>query len=186
MNTLKGNDAAEEFLDNPGGDSFQDLFRIFTPQLVAFFRKRGHELSLAEDLAQEVMLTVYRKTGQLRDRSLFRAWLFQIARHTVCRHFAKLSREVPTVDLEDLGPPAGGGELSRSRECGIRIPQLDVAPGAARARRDDAALHRRMGVSRNRRGKGDTDRHGAVARFNSKKKLAAHLNLRKETVRAAA
>ena len=91
----------ERFLDAPTEESFGALFRIFTPQLVAFFKARGCEL-MAEDLAQEVMLTVYRKAGQVRDRGLFRAWLFKIARHALCRHYGKQARDVDTVDLADV------------------------------------------------------------------------------------
>jgi len=68
---------------------------------VAFYRARGCELCLAEDLAQEVMLTVYRKASQVRDRALFRAWLFKIARNTLCRHYGKQTREVETVNFEE-------------------------------------------------------------------------------------
>ena len=48
------------------------------------------------------MLTVYRKATQIRDRTLFRAWLFKIARNTLFRHYGKQTREVETVDLADL------------------------------------------------------------------------------------
>ena len=71
---------ADEFLESPSEASFHLLFQIFTPQLTSFFRARGCELALSEDLAQEVMFTVYRKADQLRDRTLFRPWLFKIAR----------------------------------------------------------------------------------------------------------
>jgi RNA polymerase sigma-70 factor, ECF subfamily len=91
-----------KFLEAPDEDSFADLFEIFTTQLVAFFRTRGCELALAEDLAQEVMLTVYRKATQIRNRALFRAWLFKIARNILCRHYGKQSREVDTVHLADI------------------------------------------------------------------------------------
>jgi RNA polymerase sigma-70 factor (ECF subfamily) len=92
----------KKFLETPNEDSFADLFRTFTPQLVAFFRARSCDLALAEDLAQEVMLTVYRKASQIRDRTLFRAWLFKIARNALCRHYGKQSREVDTIDLADV------------------------------------------------------------------------------------
>jgi RNA polymerase sigma-70 factor (ECF subfamily) len=108
----------EQFLDAPSEQSFTDLFRIFTRQLIAFFRSRGCEIDLSEDLAQEVMLTVYQKANQLRDRTLFHAWLFKIARNALCRHYGKPSRKVETVDLTNIadrlvsesnnlaGPPA--------------------------------------------------------------------------------
>lgn len=92
-------DLAQRFMEQADEDSFADLFRIFSPQLVAFFRRRGHETGVAEDLAQEVMLTVFRKARQLRDHRLFRAWLFKVARNAACRYFAQCSRQVPTVEL---------------------------------------------------------------------------------------
>jgi RNA polymerase sigma-70 factor, ECF subfamily len=67
-----------------------------------FFRSRGRELSLAEDLAQEVMLTVYRKAGQVRDRASFRPWLFKIARNALRRYYRTSTREVETVNLADV------------------------------------------------------------------------------------
>jgi RNA polymerase sigma-70 factor (ECF subfamily) len=63
------------------------------------------------------MFTVYRKAGQIRDRALFRGWLFRIAHNALCRHYGKQAREVETVYVEDSvdraasvstepGPPA--------------------------------------------------------------------------------
>ena len=92
----------ERFLESPNEEKFADLFGVFTPQLVAFFRSRGCPLAPSEDLTQEVMLTVYRKAAQIRDRSLFRAWLFKIARNALCRQYGKQSREVETVDLANV------------------------------------------------------------------------------------
>src|ERR1700691_4893059 len=91
-----------KFLNALDEDSFDDLFKLFSPQLVAFFRARGCELALAEDLSQEVMLTVYRKATQVRDRTRFRAWLFKVARNALCRHYGKRSREVDTIDLGEV------------------------------------------------------------------------------------
>src|SRR5580692_9182066 len=89
------------FLDAQDGESFDGLFVSFSPRLVAFFRTRGCG-GVAEDLAQEVMLTVYRKAGQVRDRALFRAWVFRIARNTLSRHFGRQCHDVDTVDLADV------------------------------------------------------------------------------------
>jgi RNA polymerase sigma-70 factor (ECF subfamily) len=102
MTDFRECEVAERFLDHPTEDSFSELFRVFSPQLVAFFRTRGHEDAIAEDLAQEVMLKVYQKAWQIRDRRLFRAWLFKIARRAVCRRLTKLTREVPTVNLANV------------------------------------------------------------------------------------
>jgi RNA polymerase sigma-70 factor (ECF subfamily) len=105
------------FLDEPGNESFTGLYELFTPRLIAFYRARNCDPGLAEDLAQQVMLTVYRKAGQIRDRALFRAWLFRIAHNALCRHYGKQAHQVQTVNVEDSvdslaivsaepGPPA--------------------------------------------------------------------------------
>jgi len=113
--TLRESGVIQRFLVSPNEESFDDLFRVFTPQLVAFFRSRGCPLSLSEDLTQEVMLTVYRKAAQIRDRSLFRAWLFKIARNALCRQYGKQAREVETVDL---GNVAGSLVASSNKPSG--------------------------------------------------------------------
>ena len=102
MKKLRESEIAERFLEQADGDSFNAVFRVFSPRLVAFFRSRGHERSAAEDLAQEAMLTVYRKAGQLRDHKLFRAWLFKVARNASYRHFARRTREVATEDVAKI------------------------------------------------------------------------------------
>ncbi len=91
-----------QFLESPSEHSFADLFRIYTPQLISFFRARSCERAVSEELAQEVMFIVYRKADQLHDRTLFRAWLFKVARNALCRHFGKQSREVDTIELEKV------------------------------------------------------------------------------------
>src|SRR5580698_8496909 len=99
---LRGAAGTETFLEAPNEESFTELFLTFTPQLVSFFRSHGCARDLSEDLSQEVMLTVYRKAVQLRDRGRFRAWLFTIARHALYRHHGKHPLEVVTIDVLDI------------------------------------------------------------------------------------
>ena len=104
----------DNFLESPNDESFTEVFLMFTPQLVSFFRSHGCGPDLSEDLSQEVMLTVYRKSKQIRDRTRFRSWLFTIGRHALYRHFRKQRPEADSVDLESVidantkttGPPA--------------------------------------------------------------------------------
>jgi RNA polymerase sigma-70 factor (ECF subfamily) len=94
--------AAEHFLESLNDESFTEVFRTFTPQLVSYFRAHGCARDLSEDLSQEVMLTLYRKSGQIRDRTRLRSWLFTVGRHTLYRHCRKRSPKVDTVDLESV------------------------------------------------------------------------------------
>ena len=108
----------ERFLNVRDDASFNDLFKTFTPRLVAFFRARGCT-STAEDIAQEVMFTVYRKADQVRDRLLFRAWMFKIARHALSRQYSKQTRELATVDLADVPDRLAAINGDQARNAGV-------------------------------------------------------------------
>ena len=176
---------AERFLDQGDEDAFNDLFRVFSPQLVAFFRRRGHETTVAEDLAQEVMLTVYRKASQLRDRSLFRAWLFKVARNAACRHFAQRSRQVPTVDLEEMSeflPSPHRNPFAHAAEFGDWMKFLDARERETMTLRfvEEWEYHEIAAAQ-------DIPIGTVQWRvFNSKKKLAAHLAPLRDLERKAA
>jgi RNA polymerase sigma-70 factor (ECF subfamily) len=91
--------AIELFVHSKDPESFATLFKLYVPQLVSFFRLRTPGNAVAEDLAQEVMLTVYRKSEQVRDNMAFRAWVFKIAHSALCRHYERQARYVETLDL---------------------------------------------------------------------------------------
>jgi RNA polymerase sigma factor (sigma-70 family) len=193
MNPPMANDRAmreatviERFLDSPDEESFADLFRVFTPQLVAFFRSRGCELALSEDLTQDVLLTVYRKAAQIRDRSLFRAWLFKIARNALFRQYGKQSREVETIDLENI---AGRLVASSNKPAGTPAFEFHDWMAFLESREREALTLRFVE---------DWEYHEIAAAkkipigtvqwrvFNAKKKLAPHLKAREARRREAA
>ena len=48
MTNTRDYEVAEQFLNQGDDESFSALFRIYSPQLIAFFRRRGHEKCVAE------------------------------------------------------------------------------------------------------------------------------------------
>ena len=186
MDNFEERAVTNEFLAHPSEDTFAALFRVFSPQLVAFFRKRGHESVLAEDLAQDVMFTVYRKAGQIRDRALFRAWLFKIARNAVCRHFAELDRKVPTVGLADVGDhfASDASQWTEAPSFEFRDWMEVLEPWE----RDVMTLRFVEGWEYHEIAADRAIPIGTVQWrvFNSKKKLSTHLNPRQDFARKAA
>lgn len=62
--------------------SFALLFEHFAPRLKSFLLRLGTDAEQAEELAQEVMLTVWRKAGQFdRKQASVSTWIFRIARN---------------------------------------------------------------------------------------------------------
>jgi len=164
------------------------LQSYFGPSTRSWFRsfaERGHETGAAEDLAQDVMLTVYRKAGQTRDHQLFRAWLFRVARNPACRYFGERSRQVPTVDLADIAevlPAANHNPLTPASEFKDWVRFLDLQERETMTLRfaEEMEHHEIAAVQ--------AVPIGTVQWrvFNSKKKLAPHLSVHPAVLRNAA
>ncbi len=110
---LQDTETIKHFFEYPSEQSFEEMFHTFTPQLIAYFRSRRCDVSLAQDLAQEVMLTVYCKSGQIRDHNAFRGWLFRVARNALSRHYNNTARAVRTLQLADVSDQLGMRHDSR-------------------------------------------------------------------------
>jgi RNA polymerase sigma-70 factor, ECF subfamily len=50
---------------------------------------RGLDSFTAEELVQDVLLTVYRRSGEIRNNLCIKGWLFQVARNTLLQHTRK-------------------------------------------------------------------------------------------------
>ena len=62
--------------------AFVRLFDHFSPRLAAYLARLGTDAGLAEELAQEVMVTLWRKADQFDPaKSSLATWLYRIARN---------------------------------------------------------------------------------------------------------
>ena len=80
--------------------AFAELYDHFAPRLKAYLRRRGAPAGQAEELVQEVMLTVWRR-AELYDsaQANVSTWMFTIARN---RRIDALRRDRrPDIDLND-------------------------------------------------------------------------------------
>ncbi len=75
--------------------AFAALFRQAAPKVKGYLLRLGTAPPLADELAQEVMLTIWHKAGQFDpSRSSAMTWIFVIARN---RRIDSLRRERSTV-----------------------------------------------------------------------------------------
>jgi RNA polymerase sigma-70 factor (ECF subfamily) len=63
-------------------EAFGELFAFFAPRVKAYMMRLGAGAALAEELAQEVMITVWRKAALFdRRQASVSTWIFRIARN---------------------------------------------------------------------------------------------------------
>jgi RNA polymerase sigma-70 factor (ECF subfamily) len=99
--------------------AFSELFTMVAPRVKAYLIRLGSDPAAAEDLTQDVLVTVWRKAPQFDPaRASAMTWIFVIARN---RRIDSLRREdsvvtygvVPPEAIDEAAPPA---ELVAGRE----------------------------------------------------------------------
>jgi RNA polymerase sigma-70 factor (ECF subfamily) len=114
-------------LPRPGIESFPEIFQQHARFLWRTLMNLGVPSHEAQDLCQEVMLTVHRRLPDFDGRSL-RGWLYGICvRHASdYRRSARVRREVPHRELPDPGfDPEQPEQLERSRRLRRVLGALD-------------------------------------------------------------
>jgi RNA polymerase sigma factor (sigma-70 family) len=94
--------AIENFLLTRTEDAFCVLFESVYPRLRRYFLLRGTEIGEAEDLAQNVMVIVYSRGGEVRDKELFHGWLFKVAKNELTRHWRQQQLRQQIAPMEPL------------------------------------------------------------------------------------
>ena len=116
--------------------AFAVLFGYFAPRVKAWMMRAGTTPTAAEELAQETLLTVWRKAA-LFDPALAGAstWIFTIARNLrldlVRRECHPSDLLPPEVGVAEEAPPADRAYDQQEREVRIRAALADLPPEQA-------------------------------------------------------
>jgi RNA polymerase sigma-70 factor, ECF subfamily len=80
-------------------DAFRKLFQSYAPRVKSYMMRQGADPNTAEELAQETMLTVWRKAGLYSgEKGSATTWIFTIARNL---RIDRLRKELTWVALPD-------------------------------------------------------------------------------------
>jgi RNA polymerase sigma factor (sigma-70 family) len=90
------------FLEENTDDTFSAAVTVLFPKLVHYFFTRGMDYATAEELTQNVLVSVYKHVKELRSKNLFWAWLFKIAHNEMLQHLRRQRRSLAFVELEGL------------------------------------------------------------------------------------
>jgi RNA polymerase sigma-70 factor, ECF subfamily len=111
--------------------AFAELFAWYAPRVKGYLLRLGADDSLAEELAQDVMVTIWRKADLFdRRQASVGTWVFRIARNR--RIDAVRRTKKPELDPNDsllLPPPlAGADEMldGVDREARVRLAMVDL------------------------------------------------------------
>lgn len=118
-------------------EAFRELFETHRKPVINFCRRFCRDNSLAEDLAQEVFLRVYRGASGYRPQARFTTWLYRIAVN-VCLNETRSRRGV----TESLDKPVreGDGENTRQVADDQRPNAADMAEAKEREEHISRAL----------------------------------------------
>jgi RNA polymerase sigma-70 factor, ECF subfamily len=135
--TSEGLSDAEVMLRVKAGDdsAFDFLVQKYRRPMISFMYRMAHNASVAEDLAQEVFLRVYRSRASYEVSAKFSTWLYRIATNLAVNHARDTRNERPekmvsidepdedtglTVDVPDGTMSAEETILRRERMAAIR------------------------------------------------------------------
>jgi len=90
--------------------SFETLLRRYRLPLVSFFHRMVRDPALAEDLAQEAFLRVYRARERYQPEARFTTWLYRIATNLALNAIRDRKDAVPEPSDDD---PDGGPARER-------------------------------------------------------------------------
>nr|WP_242651037.1 sigma-70 family RNA polymerase sigma factor [Yoonia tamlensis] len=106
--------------NNRDRNAFAQLFDHFAPRLKGFIMRSGTSSGQAEEIVQDVMLTLWRKADQFDpERAQVSAWVYQIARNRQIDVIRKENRPVPEELSQDTDQePDASQVLAIEQEAG--------------------------------------------------------------------
>ena len=121
---------AEVMLRVKAGDdsAFDYLVQKYRRPMISFMYRMAHNAAVAEELAQEVFLRVYRSRGKYEASAKFTTWLYRIATNLAVNH-ARDTRNERSEKMVSIDEP--------DEETGLTV---DVADGSMSA--EEAIIRR--------------------------------------------
>ncbi len=145
MSVITASPDAEFMLRVKAGDegSFADLLSRYRNPVVSFLYRMVQNTAIAEELAQDVFLRVYRARASYEPSAKFTTWLYRIATNVALNHIrdGHMARQMAAIDdpENDVGrelraPDANIEEQMVAQSLGREIRQAVLAlPGKQRA-----------------------------------------------------
>jgi RNA polymerase sigma-70 factor (ECF subfamily) len=99
---LNDRQVIENFLLTGADEDFCALFEAVYPRVRRYFLLRGIEAGEAEEMAQDVMVIVYQRAGEIREKEFFNGWLFKVAKNELARFWRQRQIRNRIAEMEPL------------------------------------------------------------------------------------
>ncbi len=97
-----------ERIANKDRAAFEELYREYGPRVFRFAVRMIHDETKAEEVANDVMVEVWKSAGKFQGRSAPSTWIFSIARHRALNAIRR--KTIPTTNLDDSPEPQDDSE----------------------------------------------------------------------------
>ena len=110
-------------------DAFRELYEAFGPRVKSYMMRHGADSGTAEELAQETLLSVWRKAGMYAaDKGSATTWIFTIARNL---RIDRLRREFAWQELPEGHDETASDDVSPDEQVSDRERQTRVQAALA-------------------------------------------------------
>jgi RNA polymerase sigma-70 factor (ECF subfamily) len=121
-----------------GGDraAFGQLYQHYIDDVYAYVQLRVRDVALAEDLTQDVFVSVFKALPRFRWQGSFAPWLLRCAHNRVVNHWRSQGRRPELVSLpmegdEEASGPELAGDLEPLELVDIRLSTEEVTRAMA-------------------------------------------------------
>ncbi len=111
--------------------AYAEIFAYYAPRVKAYLVRLGADVALAEEITQDVMVTVWRKAGLFdRAQASVSTWIFRVARNRRIDVFRRTKRpaldpQEPMILPSGVEPPEAGIEAMET-ETRVRAAMKDL------------------------------------------------------------
>jgi len=106
---------------------FEMLYEAYFPRVYRFALKRMRDAGEAEDVTQEVFVTVFRALRSYQGNSSLLVWIFGIARNKVNRRFRGARPWMESIDPETFHAASPDAPADEQVQARILLPQCEEA-----------------------------------------------------------
>jgi len=93
------------------------IWNDFNKELLGFLKSRVNDVSLAEDILQDVFVKIHKNIHSITEEEKFTSWVYQITRNTLIDYYRKKKIKNIDFDFDSLSSPEIEEEEIQFTKC---------------------------------------------------------------------